>query len=946
MITGTFSETKEAIKKLLFNGELDKALQLFYEEYEKLGPNRILNEVIIFNNKLLRVKSDELKGIITRDASNVEKDKITKKFLSILDSLPFYIMGNAPFSQISGELRKIIENDIDFTEMEPATIATLNGIIKIWNSKDPDLVGFLNCIDRLTITFEDTKALRNALTIALGYGQFLRNEHDPQLAIPVFQAALKLINQLGNPALEWRIHQMIATIWVEKEQERLAFQSYENAMDVIDRMWFALLEENKLRNFFQDKAELYEQTSLCCLRLGYHKKAFEVLEKAKTRYLGDLIARRQMAPNRVLSKEIREYWEQTGMAKAVVASSGQARNANPNIISKLSKGKIPKGTAVYLPMKQWAFNKSVEDEETGQTQTLKTIVDTVWELVGFLDEDPADLPSENILKIKENLDAIYQVIAGALEETKDKSGFQDYENAAKSLRGWATEHKNSSLWVFQEYIETFKRVIFTRVENANNTSFELFLKAILEALDFHLKYHPVQIEFTGQYSQEDSDGWTYVFHKEGNGSEKTLSTLEEILLPLWQKRSSSSWRYIDQLARGESITFREAQNMLDGQTETAMIAYQVTSHGTVIYIFLGQNAIVGNDNLFPNLEGRDHFFIYTRSTVTESHLEELLFGENGWVKLQKNESQNWEESMDEALGWLYNELIAPIISFLKIKKIKHLRIIPHRHLHLVPFAALWYKEKEEKRYLIDDYDIAYLPSATLVNIALKRAATKDYSETLTTVTNPTGDLHFAKVEVDYLLRRYFGWNQKDLRGKNATRKEVEALELGHLFHFSGHASYNWKDPLASHLDLSDDKLELGCLFDEVLLTKHLHMAVLSACETGVTDPKSLSDEYLGLGSGFLFAGASTILSTLWPVSDKSTALLMRQFYESFKFSDFSPAQALQKAQQWLKDSTTKKQEASLRNLGYKRGIGIQDSSEFLPPSHPYFWAGFKLLGGK
>ncbi|MEZ5045345.1 MAG: CHAT domain-containing protein [Saprospiraceae bacterium] len=723
-------------------------------------------------------------------------------------------------------------------------------------------------------------------------------------------------------------------------------------MDVIDRMWFALLEEDKLRSFFQDKAGLYEKASLCCIRLGYYKKAFELLEKAKTRYLGDLIARRQMAPNRVLSKEIREYWEQTGKAKAVAASLGGTEGTEANIISSLSKGKIPKGSPIYLPVRQWALNKAVEDDETGQTQALKTIVDKVWDVVGFLGENTTNLSSENILKVKEHLDAIYQVIAKALEKTRNEPDFQKYSRAANSLREWDSEFKNSSLWVFQEYIEIIEKAINALAMNNNNTSFELFLIAILEALDFNLEHNPVKVVSTGQYSPKDSEGWTYTFHTEDKGSEKTAS-LEEILLPLWQKRSSSSWRYIDQLARGESITFRETQALLDGQVETAMIAYQVTSQGTVIYIFLAQNASASTNNLFPNLEGRDLFFVYTLPSVTESHLEELFFGKNGWVKLQKNERQNWKKNMHEALGLLYNELIVPINGFLKKNGIKHLRIIPHRHLHLVPFAALWYKKKEEKHYLIDDYDIAYLPSATLVNIALKRAATKNQSQTLTAVTNPTGDLHFAEVEVDYLLRRYHGWNKKDLRGKNATRKKLEALELGHLFHFSGHASYNWEDPLSSHLNLSDDKLELGCLFDEALLAKQLHMAVLSACETGITDPASLSDEYLGLGSGFLFAGASTILSTLWPVSDQATALLMRQFYYSFKFLGYSPPEALQRAQQWLKGSTIKEQDALLHNLDYRssknendyqRGIGNRAFGESLNPSHPYFWAGFKILG--
>jgi hypothetical protein len=49
------------------------------------------------------------------------------------------------------------------------------------------------------------------------------------------------------------------------------------------------------------------------------------------------------------------------------------------------------------------------------------------------------------------------------------------------------------------------------------------------------------------------------------------------------------------------------------------------------------------------------------------------------------------------------------------------------------------------------------------------------------------------------------------------------------------------------------------------------------CETGLSDPSSTSDEYIGLPSGFLKAGSSSIVSSLWSVDDFATALLMIRF---------------------------------------------------------------------
>jgi CHAT domain-containing protein len=47
----------------------------------------------------------------------------------------------------------------------------------------------------------------------------------------------------------------------------------------------------------------------------------------------------------------------------------------------------------------------------------------------------------------------------------------------------------------------------------------------------------------------------------------------------------------------------------------------------------------------------------------------------------------------------------------------------------------------------------------------------------------------------------------------------------------------------------------------------------------ITDFTSTSDEYIGLPSGFILAGAANVVSTLWAVNDLSTALFMIHFYQ-------------------------------------------------------------------
>jgi CHAT domain-containing protein len=98
------------------------------------------------------------------------------------------------------------------------------------------------------------------------------------------------------------------------------------------------------------------------------------------------------------------------------------------------------------------------------------------------------------------------------------------------------------------------------------------------------------------------------------------------------------------------------------------------------------------------------------------------------------------------------------------------------------------------------------------------------------------------------------------------------------------------------------------------------LAFLSACETGLVGT-ILPDEVVSLASGFLQAGAAGVVSTLWAVNDKSTALLAERFYRHWKGDGMAPADALAAAQRWLRDEA--------------------DGGQY---AHSYYWAGFTLTG--
>lgn len=125
------------------------------------------------------------------------------------------------------------------------------------------------------------------------------------------------------------------------------------------------------------------------------------------------------------------------------------------------------------------------------------------------------------------------------------------------------------------------------------------------------------------------------------------------------------------------------------------------------------------------------------------------------------------------------------------------------------------------------------------------------------------------------------------------------------------------------------------------------LAVLSACNTCYG--REPGDTVLALPWGFMYAGARSVVSSLWKVDDTSTAILMRRFYSNVLAKGMSKAGALSEAKRWLRTLTRKE--------GYSllRGAGVQDddnpfqdetdqSANERAYQDPFYWAGFILIG--
>lgn len=249
---------------------------------------------------------------------------------------------------------------------------------------------------------------------------------------------------------------------------------------------------------------------------------------------------------------------------------------------------------------------------------------------------------------------------------------------------------------------------------------------------------------------------------------------------------------------------------------------------------------------------------------------------------------------------------------------KRLVIIPHGPLHYLPFQAL----RLDGQYLIERNPISIAPS---ISVAIRLAQhTPKVAPQLLAFGNPAinpevaDPLPGAEREVHELAQQFPGATLFFREQANKANFVANAPQA-RLVHIAAHAMADTLDPLHSKVLLADENGQPNYLEAKDVLGMHLGnvaMVALSACESGLGRVED-GDEVLGFTRSFLSAGTSTLLASLWPVSDAATEKLMTTLY-----ADLAKGVEVQDA---MRDA----QRAVLANP---------------ETAHPYYWAPFNLIG--
>ncbi len=268
-------------------------------------------------------------------------------------------------------------------------------------------------------------------------------------------------------------------------------------------------------------------------------------------------------------------------------------------------------------------------------------------------------------------------------------------------------------------------------------------------------------------------------------------------------------------------------------------------------------------------------------------------------------------------GQLYEVLIAPVTK--DLAGAKNMFIVPTGILHYLPFAAL---NGSADHFLIQDFALTMLPNAASL-FHLDKEVTADRDHLLAVgnprLQDPRFSLPFTEEEIRVIGKNFP--QSRVLTGADAREsvfREKDIVDTG-VIHIAAHGTYNARDPLKSAIllagdDTCDGNLETVEIYS---LTMNPRLVVLSACQSGVGAVEN-GDEVQSLNRAFLYAGAGSVVASLWNVNDKATAAFMQEFYKNLEGMD--TAQALRAAQlQFLK---------------------IRDYRS------PYYWAAFYLMGGR
>ncbi|MBN9415328.1 MAG: CHAT domain-containing protein [Candidatus Eremiobacteraeota bacterium] len=251
----------------------------------------------------------------------------------------------------------------------------------------------------------------------------------------------------------------------------------------------------------------------------------------------------------------------------------------------------------------------------------------------------------------------------------------------------------------------------------------------------------------------------------------------------------------------------------------------------------------------------------------------------------------------EASRLLYSQLIQPLASL----RVEHpnLWLMPSSELWDLPFESLL---DENEHYLVESGGCAYLGPSEAMQLALPVAAAAGRWLGVSNARLPG-----TQAEVAALARLF-----PDGRRTESWAELKELAPQARFLHLATHSQAFPSRATDNYVELSEGPVPMEQIYGLALPAGSL--VVLSSC-SGAQAQEHRERDLISLSSGFRAAGAASVVAALWPIDDEVTASFFLPMYQAL-LSGQSRLEALRQAKL-----------SCLRQH-----------------PHPYYWAGFTLLG--
>ena len=347
---------------------------------------------------------------------------------------------------------------------------------------------------------------------------------------------------------------------------------------------------------------------------------------------------------------------------------------------------------------------------------------------------------------------------------------------------------------------------------------------------------------------------------------------------------------------------------------------------TIVDYLLSNQYKEGKRELYTLVITRDDF------EFRETSLDSLFSKNYGIIRNSFNHpSGNYFVEFSGALAYMYRNLLEPVSDIIAGNR---LIIVPDEEIAWLPFDAFLVNapgpdqtDYEGLQYLIYDYSISYCYFSSLrFNNSLLRQEGKEVISFAPYYVLP-GDKGLVPDSllgaVNELKSVYRWFRGKSFTGESATETNFRlSIQEPAIYHLAMHSISDSTNSRYSYLlfDTHNDSLQDGRLYNYEISLSRLKspMVVLSACNSG-TGTLYHGEGLMSLARGFILAGASSVIMTLWEVNDEISADIISGFYHSL--------------------ATGKSKDVALRQAKLKY---LKESSPAY--SCPYYWAGYKVQG--